>query len=257
MAYAKDLVNMKFGRLFVISRNYNKQKELFNSKGVYKAFWNCQCDCGNFVTITSSSLLNKSNPTLSCGCLAKERQHCQKNTKKNQWIFKDKVAIGRDFNGNEFFVDIDDYEKVKDFCWRVDKRGYVVSNSRNGKNKTIFIHRIIMNVPDDLFVDHKNWDKSNNRKENLRVATKSQNNTNIKRKTNNTSGYPGVTKTKNNHYVSRISSCGKRYYLGTYKNFEDAVVARRNAEIKIHKDWSGENNKHDYEKLIKLDKKED
>lgn len=107
-----------------------------------------------------------------------------------------------------------------------------------------------MNVSKDLLVDHKNWNKADNRKENLRIATKSQNNINIKRKINNTSGYPGVTKTKNGRYISRISLNRRRYYLGTYKCFEDAVVARRNAEIKLHNDWSGENNKHDYEKII-------
>jgi len=99
-------------------------------------------------------------------------------------------------------------------------------------------------------IDHKDWNKSNNTRDNLRFATKSQNNINIKLKSNNTTGYPGLTINRGGYYVARISLNGKRYYLGTFKNLRDAVAARREAEIKFHKEWSGENNKHDYEKII-------
>ena len=82
MATAKDLTGMKFGRLTVLSRNYDKQKELYDKTKQYKAFWNCLCDCGNEVVVTSSNLQNKANPTLSCGCYFKEVCHKQKNTKE-------------------------------------------------------------------------------------------------------------------------------------------------------------------------------
>lgn len=243
---AKDLTGMKFGRLKVISRAENN---LPNRKS-QRAFWVCQCDCGNTKIVESSNLINKASPTRSCGCLKNEILHKQKNTKNIEWIEYNDFIKGVTNRGDTFLIDKDDYVKVKDYCWRKDKHGYIVANSKNGKNQTIKLHRIIMDVDSSKLVDHKNWDKSDNRKCNLRIATKSQNNVNIKLKSNNSTGYQGVTLNKvTNHYVARISLNGKRIYLGTFQTFEEAVKARRKAEIILHREWSGENNKHDYEKF--------
>lgn len=255
MAKAKDLIGKKFGRLTVLSRNYEKQKELYNNKSRYVAFWNCRCDCGNLVVVRSSCLQNKTNPTLSCGCYFEEVIHRQKNTKTNKWIFNkdENTAICVIDDNNNFCIDMEDYETVKNYCWRIGLRGYIVANSRNGLNKTVWLHRIIMNVDDEnIFVDHKNWDKTNNRKSNLRKATKSENNTNIKRKKNNTTGYTGVTiNRRTGNYIARISKNNKRIYLGTFSSFEDAVIARHKEELEMHKEWSGEINRKDYKGIIK------
>lgn len=143
--------------------------------------------------------------------------------------------------------------KECNYCWRITNKGYVVANSRNGSNKIIWLHRLIMNVNDEnILVDHKDWDKSNNRKSNLRIATKSENNINIKRKINNTSGYTGVTLNKRSgKYVARISKNGKRIYIGIFDLFEDAVMARHKAELMIHNEWSGEINRKDLINIIK------
>lgn len=57
---ASNLLNMRFGKLLVISKDPQK------GNGIY---WNCICDCGNTKIIRSSDL-TKSNPTISCGCMA-------------------------------------------------------------------------------------------------------------------------------------------------------------------------------------------
>ena len=255
MTKAQDLTGMRFGRLTVLSRNYDKQKELFDKTKQYKAFWNCLCDCGNTVIVTSSNLKNKTNPTLSCGCYFEEVRHKQKNTKENTWVLDNNngIAIGTTFDGMRFYIDIEDYDKVKNYCWRISNKGYVIANSRNGLNKIIWLHRLVMNIDDEnIFIDHRDWDKTNNRKNNLRIATKSENNINIKRKINNTSGYTGVSLNKNSgKYVARISKNKKRIYLGTFDSFEDAVLARHEAELAIHNEWSGEINRKDFESIIK------
>lgn len=255
MSRAKDLTGKRFRRLVVISRNYEKQKELYDTKGVHKAFWNCRCDCGNNTIVTSSNLNNKKNPTTSCGCYAEEAQHKQKNTKENEWILNEKegYATGITCNGQKFLIDIDDLGKVKNYCWRIERNDYVIANSRNGTNKIIWLHRLIMNATNEnVYVDHKNWNKRDNRKCNLRLATKSENNINIKRKKNNTSGYTGVCLNKrNNKYAARISKNGVRTFLGSFDSFEEAVIARHEAEIKIHEDWSGEINRNDFKSVIK------
>ena len=56
MAYAIDLVGERFGRLLVISRNYEAQTEYFKNTGCNKAFWNCICDCGNNFVASSNGL---------------------------------------------------------------------------------------------------------------------------------------------------------------------------------------------------------
>lgn len=248
MAFAKDLIGRRFGKLIVVSRNYGKQKEVYNHTNRYAAYWNCRCDCGNTVVVSSSNLQNKTNPTTSCGCHKKFISHKQKNTKENEWIFDGDVVIGITSAGDKFLIDKEDFDKVKNYCWRREKRGYIIANSRNGENKIVWIHRIIMSVTDEqILVDHKSWDKSDNRKTNLRLATKSQNNINIKRKSNNTSGYTGVTYNKrSNKYIARISKDNKRIFLGSFDSIEEAIKARHEAEISLHGEWSGEYNRNDF-----------
>lgn len=72
-----------------------------------------------------------------------------------------------------------------------------------------------------------------NRKSNLRVVGFSENSMNSKTPSNNTSGYKGVTLNKKaNKWMAQIRNHGENIYLGIYSNIEDAVSARREAEIK-------------------------
>ena len=104
----------------------------------------------------------------------------KKNTKDISWIIDGNFTYGITRNGDKFIIDTEDFNKIKDYCWRKEHKGYFVANSRNGTNKIIFLHRIIMNAKDDEYVDHINWDKSDNRKSNLRIATKTQNNIKVR-----------------------------------------------------------------------------
>jgi len=251
MSYAKDLTGNRYGRLTVISRNYEKQEEILRDKGRYLAYWNCVCDCGTPCIKSSSALRNPASPTMSCGCLRRESVHCQKNTKENKWLFNsESQVIGVDFKGDTFTIDREDYDKVSQYCWRIDRKGYVIANSRNGTNKIIWIHRLIMDAKPDMVVDHINWNKQDNRKCNLRVATKTQNNINIKRKSNNTTGYTGVSYIKRTgKYRAAISLNKNKIYLGDYSDLNDAIEARHKAELKYHGEWSGENNRKDYNSM--------
>lgn len=63
-------------------------------------------------------------------------------------------GIGWTSNTNkEFYFDIEDYDKIKDYCWYENDGGYVVTQ-RN--RKTIRMHRLILNLSpkDDIQVDH-------------------------------------------------------------------------------------------------------
>lgn len=51
---------------------------------------------------------------------------------------------------------------------------------------------------------------------------------------NNTSGYKGVSKSRNDKWIASITLRGERYCLGTFSRKEDAIIARKNAEIKLY-----------------------
>lgn len=88
-------------------------------------------------------------------------------------------------------VDEDDYNRINVYKWSIDGNGY--ARCRKG-----LLHRFIMKAAkDDQIVNHLNNDRLDNRKENLRFATSSQNNQNRNKKKECTSIYIGVCKSRN------------------------------------------------------------
>jgi len=86
-------------------------------------------------------------------------------------------------------VDDSDFESISETTWRRHSFGYAVK--RVG-GKQIFMHRMILDAPDDMEVDHINGNPQDNRRSNLRLCTHRQNGINRKMSKNNTSGYRGV-----------------------------------------------------------------
>lgn len=143
--------------------------------------------------------------------------------------------------GEPFYVDLEDFEKVRKYYWSKDPDGYIIHTK--GKSK-IKLHRFVTNCPDDLIPDHIHGKQSrnDNRKANLRLATVSQNGMNREIGTNNTSGVVGVEwNTHNKAWRARICIKGKRILLGYFQSFDDAVEARKQAEEKYFGEWSYDN----------------
>lgn len=89
-------------------------------------------------------------------------------------------------------------------------------------------HRIVWvwhhgRIPKNLTLDHIDGNSWNNRIENLRLATQSQNSANAPKRANNTSGFKGV-QASGGKWVARIIVNGKLHHLGTFSNIEDAVA---------------------------------
>lgn len=92
-------------------------------------------------------------------------------------------------------------------------------------------------------IDHINGNPLDNRKCNLRFATQMQNCWNRKIKSTNTSGVTGVRREhKCNTWHAEIMVNYKIINLGNYKNKEDAIKARKKAEIKYYGEYRRENN---------------
>ncbi|MEG1462635.1 MAG: HNH endonuclease [Anaerorhabdus sp.] len=109
------------------------------------------------------------------------------------------------------------------------------------ENKTILLHRLLTNAPKGMEVDHINGDCLDNRRENLRICTHQENLSNRKKRLDNKSGYPGVfwyTHCKTPAWVAYIKVNYKRIHLGQFRVLEDAIKARRDAELKYFGEFS-------------------
>lgn len=109
------------------------------------------------------------------------------------------------------------------------------------KGKTsVFVHRIIWEmhngpIPQGMQVDHINQDKLDNRLENLRLATRSQNNHNSSR-LGGKSKYKGVYKAhwKEGKWFAKLTIGGKQVYVGSYDCEEEAAEAINAAYLHFH-----------------------
>lgn len=136
--------------------------------------------------------------------------------------------------GKTLVVSDEDYEslsKKKIYSDYVDGRWYACLFMDGRK---VSVHRHILGEPIGFVVDHKDNDGLNCQRENLRVATRSQNNANRKLESRNKSGYKGVSWSKSNGgWVSCIVSKNKQIYLGTFSDPIDAAKAYDRKAIEI------------------------
>lgn len=129
-------------------------------------------------------------------------------------------------------VDKEDYKKYGHLKWHLSAKGYACRRPPEG---TIFLHRLINNTPNGLQTDHINHNKLDNRKTNLRTVTNQQNHFNRPLDSNNISGHKGVSWDKDRKkWSAQIMFGGKNIFLGRYINIKDAVIARKQGEIKYH-----------------------
>ena len=121
--------------------------------------WLCECECGKTKVIIGRSLTQ--GHTKSCGCLSVEK--FRKNNKKyNIYDLTNEYGIGYTTNTNKpFYFDLEDYEKIKDYCWRENDKGYILTCV---KDNHIRMHKLFVN---NDFVDHINHNLKDNRKSNL------------------------------------------------------------------------------------------
>lgn len=135
-------------------------------------------------------------------------------------------------------VDRRDYQRVvREGAWCLLRSGYVVRTKRqNGRQLKIYLHRFILGLgPGDPRVDHRNHDKLDNRRSNLRTATGSQNNQNRRGpQRNSTSGRRGVIWDKAaGKWRAQAQLDGKYHFLGNYDDIDEAD--------RVASEWRSEN----------------
>ena len=79
-------------------------------------------------------------------------------------------------SGKKVLVDDEDLELIKPFSWFANAKNYVQGTKYRGVKKVRhYLHRLIMNPPAHLQIDHINKDRLDNRRSNLRIVTRQEN----------------------------------------------------------------------------------
>lgn len=134
-------------------------------------------------------------------------------------------------------VDDKDFERVRRFNWYVNQMestSYAyrfLPSDEGGNQKTQSLHRFIMNEPAGMEIDHRNLNGLDCRKDNLRIATSSQNKMNQRTRRDNSSGRKGVSwQASRKKWAAYIQIDQKRIPLGRFETFDAALIARESAE---------------------------
>ena len=201
---AEDLTGQTFGHLTVLSRVENRNG---------RTCWLCRCDCGNEKKATARDL--KAGKVKSCGCHSRDRAHNRADLTGR--TFGRLTALypleKRDRKGSVYWKCAcqcgGETEATQDALVQGGVRSCGCLKSENQKKIAGKLHRVDGTCVEIL--------------------------KNRKYRRDNTSGFRGVFQTKNGHYRVDIGFKGKRFYLGTYTAYEEAVDVRRQAEEVIYK----------------------
>jgi hypothetical protein len=232
-----------YNDLIVISvveaSKYEVNKEVPPSSWEYS----CQCKCGNIIVRDKNSICKgKVKRCKECTNKANSEAHKKYNT----YLEDEDFCYFHPSNASDkvVMVDKEDLHKIKNNCWYSTERNYV----RTVKdNVNISLHRVILNYWGEEVIDHIDGNPLNNKKENLRVCTVPENGRNHKVQSNNTSGSTGVSWNKrSNKWQAYIVTFKTQKHIGYFTSYEDAVKARKEAELQLHGEYSAHVNRKEY-----------
>ncbi len=160
---------------------------------------------------------------------------------KNDYRVRDdgvaEIALTR---GQVALVDVEDLPRLARYRWCADAHHGGGFHAVSGKDPAIIMSRLLLDAQDDELVDHDNHRTLDNRKQNLRICTHSQNNAN-RRKTKNvtSSQYKGVCWHKpGSKWQARIKLDGKYRALGYYESEKEAACAYDAAALRLFGDFA-------------------
>jgi len=172
------------------------------------------------------------------------------NNDLNDYIVKNDMAVFNIYNqknikNGEFFIDVEDIEKVRYKKWRISHQHIVTGlpyHMKNKNKKCRDLSHVILDIDTsedaNTVIDHIDGNAFNNCKSNLRICTQAQNVLNKSFVSNNTSNFIGIyyDKTRNT-WDAEIRYQYKRWHLGRWVDKKNAVYARLIAEQYLFKDF--------------------
>lgn len=212
-------------------------EDYVRSDGRHEAQWLCECLCKDHKRIKARGNLLKCGDIKSCGCL-----YAETFNKGNKKDLSGEFGILWSSNTNEeIYFDIEDADEILKHTWHKDNTGYA-STSINGK--LIRMHTLLGYYRPD----HYNRNKLDNRRCNLISCTIRENNANRPAQTSNSSGIIGVYFNKLRlKWVAQINDSKNHCKsLGSFKQKDDAIKARLNAEKEYYGEFAPQ--KHLFEK---------
>jgi HNH endonuclease/AP2 domain len=135
--------------------------------------------------------------------------------------------------GDRFVIDLEDVEKAQGRSWYITTGGYAATG-----RETVRLHRLLLDAPKGMEVDHIDGDLTNNMRVNLRLCTRSENGQNQRKHRDNTSGFKGVSWHKQRKYwVAHIRLNRKLLHLGCFDTAEQASAAYQAAAERLFGDF--------------------
>lgn len=138
-------------------------------------------------------------------------------------IYRKKIFIA--------YAVVDDVDSAwAKFNWHLTKAGYVYRNL--GRGRTAYLHRDIMGASKGIQVDHEDGNPLNNRRNNLRLVTRAQQQQNLASHCDSTSRHRGVHwDAQRQRWSAEVMVAGKRYRLGRFRTEQEAAEAAQQCRI--------------------------
>jgi hypothetical protein len=137
--------------------------------------------------------------------------------------------------GRSVIVDDEDYERLVQWKWHAVRHRKTFYAVRTENRRPRYMHRVILEPAPGLDVDHVDFDGLNNTRANLRIATRQQNASNQRRRSDNMSGFKGVSLDRRGRpkpWVAEIWVNQKKIWLGMFATPEHAAAVYNEAATK-------------------------
>lgn len=140
--------------------------------------------------------------------------------------------------GKIAIISDEDVGYISQFKWAYDRHNHCavrgIWDPLTKTTKVVSMHRFLLDTPKGLDTDHKNGDRLDNRRENLRICEHSENLRNMKTPKSNTSGYKGVSKARSGRWVVKI----RNKTVGTFTKKTDAARAYNSVAIEVFGEYA-------------------
>jgi hypothetical protein len=144
--------------------------------------------------------------------------------------------------GRVAMVDDEDFPAVAQFRWYVSTHGYAVRTVHaNGRSTKVSLHRFLMKPQGGEHIDHINGDPLDCRRANMRIATRSQNLANARKRITSTQPFKGITydaTRRRLRWYARVNKDGRRFRSKRFETAEEAARAHDDLARQLHGDFA-------------------